>query len=336
MTSLFFGDTPEIARYDVLAYPQLDRLTERQNSLFWRETATDVSLDKAQFESLSEAEQHIFTSNLKYQILLDTIQGREPVTTFLPHASVPELETMLTAWAYFETIHSRAYTHIIRNIYNDASEVFDTIMDIPEIQERSKTINKYYDDFKQNPNIDTLYLCLNQVNVLEGVRFYASFACSFAFAERALMTGNANIIKLIARDENTHLAMTQAMIKILRKQHPELEAKHSESVYDMFQQATEQEAEWADYLFSKGTMLGLNADILKTYTEYICNTRLRALGMLPLYPVNTNPLPWISAWLNSDSVQVAPQESEISSYLESQLDTSLDIMAFASDYSKII
>ena len=322
--SLFFQGKPPVARYDIQEYPVFERLIEKQISFFWRPDEIDISTDKGQFEDLNESERHVFVKNLQYQTLLDTVQGRSPNLAILPHVSVPELETWVETWSFSETIHSRSYTHILRNLYGNPSPVFDEIPREPEINKRALSINKYYDQLMENPNEDTMYLAINAINILEGIRFYVSFACSFAFGERKLMVGNADIIKLIARDEKLHLVGTQQIINIMRAENPDLHEKHEEEIYTMFLDASNEEKDWAEYLFSKGSMLGLNPSILSDYVEYTTNKRLKALGLSEIYPIKTNPLPWMSNWLVSDNFQTAPQEREITSYLVGQINTQID------------
>ncbi|EGK11127.1 class Ia ribonucleoside-diphosphate reductase subunit beta [Psychrobacter sanguinis] len=350
---MFFGQPVNVARYDQQKHPIFEQLIEKQLSFFWRPEEVDVSKDRIDYGNLSTHEQHIFISNLKYQTLLDSIQGRSPNVVLLPLVSIPELETWIETWSFSETIHSRSYTHIIRNIVNDPAVVFDDIMDNEHILQRASDIAHYYDELYQNSQLYSLfgpgthmvngeqkhvdlrklkkqlYLCLVAVNVLEAIRFYVSFACSFAFAERKLMEGNAKIIKLIARDEALHLTSTQHMINILAsgKDDPEMaeiaEDCREESI-EIFRKAAEQEKEWAGYLFKDGSMIGLNKDILCQYVEYITNLRMEAVGLPSIFPDSkSNPIPWINTWLSSDNVQVAPQETEISSYLVGQIDSDL-------------
>jgi ribonucleoside-diphosphate reductase beta chain len=342
---MFLGNPVNVARYDQQKHPIFEKLTEKQLSFFWRPEEVDLSKDNIQFNNdLPPHQQHIFTSNLKYQTLLDSVQGRSPNVALLPLVSIPELETWIETWAFSETIHSRSYTHILRNIFPNPSEVLDSIVSNPEIQKRAESVTLYYDKLialsneMHLKNIDlttdhvfrkkiktALYLTVVSVNVLEAIRFYVSFACSFAFAERKLMEGNAKIIKLIARDEALHLSGTQHIINLMQSGKDDLEMAEiaeecREQVVEIFEQAAEQEKEWADYLFVDGSMVGLNADILKSYVEYITNIRLRAVGFKDIYADKGNPLPWMSSWLVSDNVQVAPQETEISSYLIGQVD----------------
>lgn len=355
---MFFGQPVNIARYDQQKYPIFEQLIEKQLSFFWRPEEIDVSKDRLDFANLPAHEQHIFLSNLKYQTLLDSIQGRSPNAVLLPLVSLPELETWIETWAFSETIHSRSYTHIIRNVMNEPAQVFDTIVDNAFILERAQDIAKYYDELYQyaqwynlygagshtidGATIDVslpilkkkLYLCLVAINVLEAIRFYVSFACSFAFAERRLMEGNAKIIKLIARDEALHLNGTQHMINLLQSgrddnQMAQIAQDCQEEAIAIFRNAAEQEKAWAKYLFKDGSMIGLNENILTQYVEYITNLRMEAIGLPPLFTHSkTNPIPWINAWLASDNVQVAPQESEITSYLVGQIDAELADDAF--------
>lgn len=325
--NMFFDESVDIARYDQVKYPQIEKITDKQLGFFWRPEEVDVSKDKKDFHELTAHEQHIFTSNLKRQILLDSVQGRAPNIAFLPIVSLPELENWIETWSFFETIHSRSYTHIIRNIYADPSKVFDELLDVKEIVECGNDIAYYYDDLIMNNNSATnkrehkrsLWMCLLSANALEGIRFYVSFACSWAFAELKKMEGNAKIIKFIARDENTHLASTTVIIKNLLKEDPEMVkiAKEcEEDAIKLFTNVIEQEKEWAHYLFKDGSMIGLNESILKDYVEWIGCKRMRAIGLPCPYTVpQMNPLPWTEKWISGGNVQVAPQETEISSYV---------------------
>ena len=340
---MFFGESVDIARYDSVRYPQFEKITDKQLGFFWRPEEMDLSKDSKDFASLNEFEQHIFTSNLKRQILLDSVQGRSPNLAFLPMASVPELEVMVETWAFFETIHSRSYTHIIRNIYANPSKIFDEIKTIQPILDCAHDISVYYDDFisysrwyellglgehtvnNKTITIDLyelkkkLFLCLMSVYILEGIRFYVSFACSWAFAELKKMEGNAKVIKFIARDENTHLAASTSIIKHLLKDDPDFARIRQETesqVIQMFKDAIEQEKDWAKYLFKDGSMIGLNERLLGDYVEWIGCRRMRALSYACPYSVpQSNPLPWTEKWIGGGNVQVAPQETEITSYI---------------------
>lgn len=354
---MFFGQNVNVARYDQQKYEIFEKLIEKQLSFFWRPEEVDVSQDRIDYAQLPEHEKHIFISNLKYQTLLDSIQGRSPNVALLPLVSIPELETWIETWTFSETIHSRSYTHIIRNIVNDPSIVFDDIVTNEEIIKRAKDISAYYDDLIRDSQLYSLYgegsyqvdgktcevslrslkrqlyLCMMSVNALEAIRFYVSFACSFAFAERRLMEGNAKIIKFIARDEALHLTGTQHILNIMTygnddPEMVEIARECRQEAYELFLSAAEQEKAWAEYLFKDGSMIGLNRDILVQYIEYITNIRMQAVGLPLPFKARSNPIPWINAWLVSDNVQVAPQEVEVSSYLVGQIDAKVDSRDF--------
>ena len=343
---MFFGKPLGIQRYDSYKYPVFDKLTTQQLGYFWRPEEVSLQKDRGDYQTLRPEQKHIYTSNLKYQIMLDSVQGRGPGMAFLPYCSLPELEACMEVWGFMEMIHSRSYTYIIKNIYADPSEVFDTIIHDERILERAKSVTESYDDFIQSAqNYGTsndwmyrlegvtnaketlndvkrkLYRAVANVNILEGIRFYVSFACSFAFGELKLMEGSAKIISLIARDENQHLALTQNILNKWREgDDPEMKqiAKEEEEwVYAMFDRAVNEEKKWADYLFKDGSMIGLNDKLLQQYVEWIANRRLKAIGLKPQYDIsaNNNPLPWTQHWISSKGLQVAPQETEVESYV---------------------
>jgi len=349
---MFLGNSVNVSRYDQQRFMAFEKLIEKQLSFFWRPEEVDVSKDRADWQSLTESEKHIFISNLKYQTLLDSMAARSVNAVLLPLVSLPEVETWVETWAFSETIHSRSYTHILRNLFTEPGEVFDDIIVNPAILKRASSIAKYFDDVIITTQLlqsqgegtfevegktievntrklkERLYLAVCSVNALEAIRFYVSFACSFAFAERELLEGNAKIIKLIARDEALHLTGTQHILNLWKdgKDDPEMKVV-SEEMRDaglqVFLDVVEQEKEWAEYLFKDGSMIGLNAEILKQYIEYISNQRLSAIGFDAPFDIKSNPLPWMNAYLVSDNVQVAPQETEISSYLVGQVDSSV-------------
>lgn len=346
---MFLGEEVNVSRYDQQKYKIFETLIEKQLSFFWRPEEVDVGKDRLDYQALPEHEKHIFISNLKYQTLLDSVQGRSPNMAFLPIVSIPELETWIETWSFSETVHSRSYTHIIRNIVGDPSVVFEDIVGNEEIMKRAGSVSKYYDnlinitaeyhrgDVSAYDVKKSLYLCMISVNILEAIRFYVSFACSFAFAERKKMEGNAKIIKLIARDEALHLSGTQHIIKLMHKGKDDADfikiaEDCKEEAFSMFLDAAEEEKAWGKYLFKDGSMLGLNEGIVSQYIEYITNKRAKYLGFPVVYKgSNTNPLPWMNNWLVSDNVQVAPQEAEISSYLVGQINAEVDLKK----YSKI-
>jgi ribonucleotide reductase beta subunit family protein with ferritin-like domain len=343
---MFFGAPLGMQRYDEYKYPDFDKLTQTQLGYFWRPEEVSLQKDRADYKTLSEQQKHIYTSNLKYQILLDSVQGRGPGMAFSPYCSLPELEGAMGVWEFMEQIHSRSYTHIIKNVYANPTEVFDSVLDDERILARAKSVCSAYNDFLDAVNewsagnqwqhalegvdsaVETLkdikrklYLAIANVNILEGIRFYVSFACSFAFGELKLMEGSAKIISLIARDESQHLVITQ---KILKKwadgDDPDMKLiaeQEKETVKQMFIDAVNQEKEWANYLFSNGSMIGLNERLLSQYVEWIANRRMKSIGLDPVFdiPAKTNPLPWTEHWLNSKGQQNAPQETEIESYI---------------------
>jgi ribonucleoside-diphosphate reductase beta chain len=345
---MFFGKPLGVQRYDNFKYPQFENLTKQQLGYFWRPEEVSLQKDRGDYQTLRPEQKHIYTSNLKYQIMLDSVQGRAPGMAFLPYCSLPELEACMEVWSFMEMIHSRSYTYVIKNVYADPSEVFDTIIKEPKILERAASVTESYDEFineaqqwgqsslwrDMDKSLDTslpvlemkevkrkLYRAVANVNILEGIRFYVSFACSFAFGELKLMEGSAKIISLIARDENQHLAITQNILNNWRKgDDPEMVSilkEESEWTYQMFDKCVNEEKKWAEYLFKDGSMIGLNDKLLFQYVEWIANKRLRSIGLKPQYdiPIKNNPLPWTEHWISSKGLQVAPQETEVESYV---------------------
>ena len=345
---MFFGKPLGVQRYDNFKYPVFDKLTTQQLGYFWRPEEVSLQKDRGDYQTLRPEQKHIYTSNLKYQIMLDSVQGRAPGMAFIPYCSLPELEACMEVWGFMEMIHSRSYTYIIKNVYPDASEVFDTIIKEPKILERAASVTESYDDFineaqqwgqsslwrDMDKSLNTslpvlemkevkrkLYRAVANVNILEGIRFYVSFACSFAFGELKLMEGSAKIISLIARDENQHLVITQSIINNWRKgDDPEMVQimkEEEEWTYQMFDKCVNEEKKWAEYLFKDGSMIGLNDKLLYQYVEWIANKRIRSIGLKQQYdvPAKNNPLPWTTHWISSKGLQVAPQETEVESYM---------------------
>ena len=343
---MFFGKPLGVQRYDTYKYPSFENLTKSQLGYFWRPEEVSLQKDRADYQSLSAVQKHIFTSNLKYQTMLDSVQGRAPGMAFAPYCSLPELEACMNVWQLMEMIHSRSYTYIMKNVYSDPSEVFDTILRDDRILERASSVTKAYDDFinyaqeygqsnawkpdmRTHPNSEWtikdlkkhLYRAVANVNILEGIRFYVSFACSFAFGELKLMEGSAKIISLIARDENQHLAITQNILNNWKKGDDpdmvEITKEQEPLLIQAFKDTVDEEKRWAEYLFKDGTMIGLNDKLLHQYVEWIANRRIKALGLKPIYdiPAKNNPLPWTEHWISSKGLQVAPQETEVESYI---------------------
>ena len=320
---LFFGDSGHgISRYDVVRYPILQKLNNKMQGFFWRPNEIDMSQEKRSFEKMTNAEQFVFTANLKRQILLDSIQGRAPALTFLPKCTDPMLENCLLTWSFFETIHSESYTHIIRAIYPDPKIIFDDLPNIKEIANCAVSITNSYDEFITNPTKENLYLALVSANALEAIRFYVSFACTFSFLERGMVEGSAKMVKFIARDEAQHLALVQHIIKVLPQDDPEFKQiilDNQEKARAIFVEAGNQEKEWANFLFKDGAILGLNENILSDYVDYLLNRRMAAIGLIDRGSKMEHPLPWIEKHFTSDNSQVAPQEVEISSYVTSSV-----------------
>ena len=343
---MFFGKPLGVQRYDSYKYPVFEKLTTQQLGYFWRPEEVSLQKDRGDYQTLRPEQKHIYTSNLKYQIMLDSIQGRGPGMAFIPYCSLPELEACMEVWGFMEMNHSRSYTYIIKNVYPNPADVLDKIVTDDKILARAQSVTESYDDFintaqnwgtssmwsedfRDSPTSQweikdvkrKLYRAVANVNILEGIRFYVSFACSFAFGELKLMEGSAKIISLIARDENQHLAITQNILnKWKTGDDPEMKqiAKEEEEwVYAMFDRAVNEEKAWADYLFKDGSMIGLNDTLLQSYVEWVANRRMKAIGLKPVYDISAknNPLPWTQHWISSKGLQVAPQETEVESYV---------------------
>ena len=343
---MFFGKPLGIQRYDNYKYPVFERLTTQQLGYFWRPEEVSLQKDRSDYQTLRPEQKHIFTSNLKYQVMLDSVQGRGPGMAFAPYCSLPELEGCMKVWEFMEMIHSRSYTYIIKNVYSDPSEVFDTILKDDRILERALSVTQAYDAFineaheydQSNMWKDgwkgsyvsqstiyelkrKLFRAVANVNILEGIRFYVSFACSFALGELKLMEGSAKIVSLIARDENQHLVITQQILNKWRNgDDPDMKKIFKEEepwFYKTFENAVNQEKLWSEYLFKDGSMIGLNEKLLQQYVEWIANKRMKAVGLKPVYDIaqRANPLPWTQHWISSKGLQVAPQETEVESYV---------------------
>ncbi|AFO10751.1 ribonucleotide reductase of class Ia (aerobic) beta subunit [Escherichia phage ECML-134] len=365
---MFFGSGLGIARYDIQRHKVFEDLTEKQLSFFWRPEEVNLMMDAAQFNKLPQYQQNIFTNNLKYQSLLDSIQGRAPSAVLMSLISDPSLDTWVATWTFSETIHSRSYTHIMRNLYTDPSKVFDEIVLDEAIMKRAESIGRYYDDVliktrewenakefvelaKESPDADfrlnraikqeaeakralmkSLYLCLHVINALEAIRFYVSFACTFNFHKNMeIMEGNAKIMKFIARDEQLHLKGTQYIIRQLQlgtdgDEWVKIAQECEQEAVDIFMEVNRQEKDWAVHLFKDGDVPGLNTNSMWSFIDYLTVSRMKQCGLpCPITdaPVK-HPYPWIREYLNSDNVQSAPQEVELSSYLVAQIDNDVD------------
>ena len=357
---MFFGQPLGVQRYDEYKYPVFDKLTQQQLGYFWRPEEVSLQKDRSDYQTLTPEQKHIFTSNLKYQIMLDSVQGRGPGMAFIPYCSLPELEACMTVWEFMEMIHSRSYTYIIKNVYSNPGDVFDTILDDENVMSRASSVTASYDDFIEHAHdYDTgsmwdlardghttglydrkelkrkLYRAIANVNILEGIRFYVSFACSFAFGENKLMEGSAKILSLIARDESQHLVITQNILKKWAEgddpEMQEIATEEKDNVQHMFMKTVDEEKAWANYLFKEGSMIGLNEKLLHQYVEWIANQRMKAIGLDPVFDqvARNNPLPWTQHWLSSRGLQNAPQETEIESYVVGGIKQDLKADAFA-------
>ncbi|EFW3029271.1 ribonucleotide-diphosphate reductase subunit beta [Shigella flexneri] len=365
---MFFGSGLGLARYDIQRHRVFEELIEKSLSFFWRPEEVNLMMDAAQFNKLPQYQQNIFTNNLKYQSLLDSIQGRAPSAVLMSLISDPSLDTWVATWTFSETIHSRSYTHIMRNLYTDPSKVFDEIVLDEAIMKRAESIGRYYDDvliktrywenakadieYQKEINADedviedaiehemywkrelmrSLYLCLHVINALEAIRFYVSFACTFNFHKNMeIMEGNAKIMKFIARDEQLHLKGTQYIIRQLQlgtdgDEWVKIAKECEQEAVDIFMEVNRQEKDWAVHLFKDGDVPGLNTNSMWSFIDYLTVSRMKQCGLpCPITdaPVK-HPYPWIREYLNSDNVQSAPQEVELSSYLVAQIDNDVD------------
>lgn len=365
---MFFGSGLGLARYDIQRHRVFEELIEKSLSFFWRPEEVNLMMDAAQFNKLPQYQQDIFTNNLKYQSLLDSIQGRAPSAVLMSLISDPSLDTWVATWTFSETIHSRSYTHIMRNLYTDPSKVFDEIVLDEAIMKRAESIGRYYDDVltktrewenakeftelaKESPDavfrlnraikqeaeakralMKSLYLCLHVINALEAIRFYVSFACTFNFHKNMeIMEGNAKIMKFIARDEQLHLKGTQYIIRQLQlgtdgDEWGKIAQECEQEAVDIFMEVNRQEKDWAVHLFKDGDVPGLNTNSMWSFIDYLTVSRMKQCGLpCPITdaPVK-HPYPWIREYLNSDNVQSAPQEVELSSYLVAQIDNDVD------------
>ena len=320
---LFLGKDLGVQRFDIIKYPVFTNLDSKMMEFFWRPQEVELKKDRSDFKEMSDNEKFIFTSNLKYQTMLDSVICRG-VPTLLEYVSNTELEACLMTWQFFEKIHSQSYSYIIQNVYADSSEVFDGIYSDKEIMKRAASAIEDYNNLMgmaDNKTIDLrkqIYMTIVSINILEAVRFYVSFICSFAFAENKKMVGNADIIKLIKRDEALHLSNTQEILRILHREESEGFVKVAEQCQDaaieMFDRAAQEEKEWASYLFKDGSIIGLNEVVLHQYIDWLCMSRRKSIG-LPYEKVGKNPVAgWTDPWMKRESVQVAPQEHEITSY----------------------
>ena len=330
---MFLDGVVTVQRFEEFRFPRIAKFEELQRGFFWVPEEISLTKDKMDHKDASDAVKHIFTSNLLRQTALDSIQGRAPSQIFSPVVSVPELEALVNVWSFFETnIHSKSYSHIIRNVYGVPKDEFNKIHDTQEIISMAANIGRYYEDLHQlncrkecGEVIDiythkrAIWMALHASYALEAFRFMVSFATSLAMVENKIYIGNGNIISLILQDEILHAEWTAWIINNVAKDDPDfvqLDQECAEEVYAMYMEVISEEKAWADYLFSKGVVIGLNADILKNFVDYTAFTRLKEIGIKYLgeHP-KQSPIPWFNKHTNINKKQSALQETESTNYV---------------------
>ena len=336
-----------IQRYEEHAYPTVAKYVDTQKGFFWVPEEITLVKDKIDFKNSSDAVKHIFTSNLLRQTALDSIQGRSPVECFFPVVSVPEAEALVLWWSAFEQIHSKSYSHIIRNIYNVPSDEFNRIHDTKEIVGMAANIGKFYDElyrinailtiyggYNKGPlpiteeqHIDAIWMALHASYALEAIRFMVSFATSLGMVENKIFIGNGNVIALILKDELLHTDWTAYIITKIVKDDPRFAAaakRCKDAVHAMYLSVIEEEKAWADYLFKFGTVVGLNAQVMKNFVDYIAQMRLKEVGFKYDAGIKSTPLPWFNKHLNTSKKQTALQENESVSYVIGSMTADVD------------
>lgn len=331
---MFFGEDLSLQRYDQIKYQKFYELYDQQLNFFWRPQEVSLIKDLSDYKVLSDEERFVFDSNLKFQTMTDSMLSRS-IHELMKHVTNPELEICMNTWSFFETIHSNSYTYILNNVYPDATKFFNSILEDPEIVKRATELSRKYDQLLNSSDDprQQLFDAILATQITEGLVFYVSFACSFYFGYRGKMEGNAKIIKFISRDENLHVAITQNIMKNWSNNKDEgfqdIVTKNEDKVYATYEMAVNAEKDWADYLFSKGNLVGLTSESLKHYIEWLANNRLSSLGYKKLYPATkVNPLSgWLDSYYDSKKLQVAPQETELSSYVKG-VDNTISVGAF--------
>lgn len=326
-----------VQRFEEVKYNKLVKFEQTARGFFWIPEEVSLTKDANDFKEASEAVKHIFTANLLRQTALDSLQGRGPSQIFTPVISIPELEALMYNWSFFETnIHSRSYSHIIRNIYNVPKDVFNTIHDTSEIVDMASSVGKYYDDLHrlnclkeiadptketvlEPAHIKAIWLALNASYALEAFRFMVSFATSLAMVENRIFIGNGNIISLILQDELLHKEWTAWIMNQTVKEDSRFAVAKQEceqEVYQMYLDVIREEKEWADYLFKKGNVIGLNANILKDFVDYTANTALKEIGIkYQSTAPKITPIPWFNKHSETSKKQTALQENESTNYV---------------------
>jgi len=331
-----------IQRFEEVKYNKLAKFEQEARGFFWVPEEVSLTKDSQDFKDASDTVRHIFTSNLLRQTALDSLQGRGPSQIFTPVVSLPELEALMYNWSFFETnIHSRSYSHIIRNIYNVPKDVFNTIHDTQEIVDMASSVGKYYDDLHtincrkelgqavtEQEHIDAIWLALNASYALEAFRFMVSFATSLAMVENRIFIGNGNIISLILQDEIGHKDWTGWIINQVVKEDPRFAAARircEAEVYQMYLDVIREEKDWAKYLFKHGPVIGLNANILIDFVDYTAKNALHEIGIKYLEPApRSTPIPWFNKHVDTSKKQSALQETESTNYVIGVMSDQLD------------
>ena len=331
---MFLGEDLALQRYDKIKYPKFYDLYDQQLNFFWRPQEVSLTKDISDYKNLTLQERFVFDSNLKFQTMTDSMLSRS-IHELMKHVTNSELEICMNAWSFFETIHSNSYTYILNNVYTDATKFFNSVLEDDEIVKRANAISKKYDELL-TPSGDIkqqLFDAVLATQITEGLMFYVSFACSFYFGYRGKMEGNSKIIKFISRDENLHVAITQNIMKNWINNpdegFQEIIKQNEDKIYATYEMAVNAEKDWSDYLFSKGSLVGLTSESLKHYIEWLANNRLTSMGYKKLYPnAKVNPLSgWLDSYYDSKKLQVAPQETELSSYVKG-VDNEISVGAF--------
>ena len=331
-----------VQRFEEVKYNKLAKFEQEARGFFWVPEEVSLTKDSQDFKEASDTVKHIFTSNLLRQTALDSLQGRGPSQIFTPVCSIPELEALMYNWSFFETnIHSRSYSHIIRNIYNVPKDVFNTIHDTQEIVDMASSVGKYYDDLHlincrkemgevitEDEHVDAIWLALNASYALEAFRFMVSFATSLAMVENRIFIGNGNIISLILQDEIGHKDWTGWIINQVVKEDPRFaaaKARCEAEVYAMYMEVIREEKDWANYLFKHGPVIGLNANILRDFVDYTAKNALHDIGIKYLESApRSTPIPWFNKHVDTSKKQTALQENESTNYVIGVMSDSLD------------
>lgn len=330
---LFLGEDIGLQRYDILKYPVFDNLWKKQMEYIWVPEEIPLKDDRNKFENLTPTQEKVFKKNLSFQTMGDSMFSRS-IDLIKENVTNTELEAAMSVWSLAEVVHSRSYSYVLNNISRNPNQFFDEILQDENIVSRAKQMKDSFDALLRKPENEKdlkekLFKSVLNFQIAEGVTFYVSFACSFWFGSQGIMTGNADIIRLIQRDEALHQSITQNILNIWRENEEEgfsdITKENEQLIYDTFGLAVENEKKWADYLFADGSLVGLNPEILGKYSEWLANNRLRSLGYKKIFDIQANPIGgWINQYVDSSKVQVAPQERPVTNYKKSSLVSGVD------------